>query len=112
MAGLSRLRRERACSSGLADNGRLGLTGTPYPTGAALPLKHNVARAVSDAGVSLIGGLFALITARFEDGAGRALEAQRPAGKDVAMLTRQLRGQADDILALLDAVTVIGREAG
>lgn len=37
----------------LSDDGRLGLKGTPYLAGAALPLKDGIARAVRDAGVSL-----------------------------------------------------------
>ncbi len=37
----------------LSEDGRLGLHGTPYLAGAALPLKDGVARVIRDAGISL-----------------------------------------------------------
>jgi hypothetical protein len=55
---------------------------------------------------ALIGQLFVLITAKFEDGAGLAIEGHRPEAKALSAVIQQLRQHASDILTLLDAVDV------
>jgi hypothetical protein len=57
---------------------------------------------------ALIGQMFALITGKFEDGAGLAIDGHKPKDTDdVAARSASLRCYAEEIIALLDAVEVI-----
>ena len=58
---------------------------------------------------ALIGQLFGLMTALFEDGAGRALDGHKPMGTDIMALATELRHYATDIIALLDTAEVVHR---
>lgn len=64
---------------------------------------------VDDDRNALIGQLFGLITALFDDGAGRASDGHRPKNADIPSLAAELRHYATDAIALLDAAEVVHR---
>lgn len=56
---------------------------------------------------NLAGALFALITAKFEDGAGLALDGQRYGSQDLDDIVAHLTTMTAEIRILLHAVRVI-----
>ena len=57
----------------------------------------------------LVGQMFALVTALFEDGAALALEGQVPRLESVPDLARELQAYARDISLLLETAELICR---
>jgi hypothetical protein len=76
--------------------------------GKVLPLACMRRQAMQDDDTNaLIGQMFALLTARFEDGAGLSIEGQAPDLAKLTALIKEVSAIASDAVTLIDAVHVV-----
>ncbi|MEJ7927930.1 hypothetical protein WG908_14340 [Sphingobium sp. AN641] len=61
---------------------------------------------------ALIGQMFALLTTKFEDGVGLAVEGQVPRPGQIPELVGRVRALAHDAIALCDAIAVADASRG